>query len=171
MPDEETYRRVRLYLIHQFTSIGAPHIWNGDEMGMWGGDDPDCRKPLWWPEYDFDPEYRNSILDEEKIYDEVSFNADHFAFYKSLTRMRTAHPVLSKGDFRFLVTEGKKLGYMRNNATEEIIVFFNLDTIPHQFEIPGKGSFTGIMGSADTVEGILELEPLTAFVGVRKVSE
>ena len=43
-PDEEVYQREHLYLIHQFTNVGAPHIWNGDEMGMWGGDDPDCRK-------------------------------------------------------------------------------------------------------------------------------
>lgn len=45
-PDEETYNRVKLYLAHQFTSIGSPHIWNGDEFGMWGSDDSDERKPL-----------------------------------------------------------------------------------------------------------------------------
>ena len=55
-PAPGTYRRVRLYLLHQFTSLGAPHIWNGDELGMWGADDPDCRKPLWWPDLRFAPE-------------------------------------------------------------------------------------------------------------------
>ncbi|HVO76156.1 MAG TPA: alpha-amylase family glycosyl hydrolase, partial [Ignavibacteriaceae bacterium] len=55
-PDEDTYKHVQLYLVHLFTTIGSPQIWNGEEMGMWGADDPDCRKPLWWNNLKFDPE-------------------------------------------------------------------------------------------------------------------
>ena len=72
---------VKLYLIHQFTTLGAPQIWNGDELGMTGGDDPDCRKPLWWPGIDFDPEYRNNFQPGKKEYDKVGFNQEHFDFY------------------------------------------------------------------------------------------
>lgn len=45
-PDAEAYERVKLYLAHQFTFIGAPQIWAGDEMEYGVRDDPDCRKPL-----------------------------------------------------------------------------------------------------------------------------
>ena len=55
-PDAETFNTMRLLLAQQFTYIGAPHIWAGDEMGMWGSDDPHTRKPLMWPDYDFEPE-------------------------------------------------------------------------------------------------------------------
>ncbi|MCU0387587.1 MAG: alpha-amylase family glycosyl hydrolase, partial [Chitinophagaceae bacterium] len=65
-PSDETHQRLRLYLVHLFTSIGAPQIWNGDEMGMWGGDDPDCRKPLWWKEMAFDDETATNFQPGEK---------------------------------------------------------------------------------------------------------
>jgi glycosidase len=47
-PGPEVYRRLRLIQIFQFTSVGAPMIWYGDEVGMWGADDPECRKPMLW---------------------------------------------------------------------------------------------------------------------------
>ena len=30
------------------TYVGAPMIYYGDEVGMWGADDPSCRKPMLW---------------------------------------------------------------------------------------------------------------------------
>ena len=35
---------------------GAPMIYYGDEAGMWGANAPCCRKPMLWPELDFEPE-------------------------------------------------------------------------------------------------------------------
>ncbi|HEX2837971.1 MAG TPA: hypothetical protein VHN77_07575, partial [Phycisphaerales bacterium] len=32
----------------QATYTGSPMIYYGDEWGMWGSDDPTCRKPLQW---------------------------------------------------------------------------------------------------------------------------
>ena len=87
-PDEETWKRVRLYLAHQFTLPGSPSIWNGDEMGMWGSDDPDNRKPLWWPGMQFDPETRTNLQPGPKSYDSVGFDSSHFDYIKNLIRLR-----------------------------------------------------------------------------------
>ncbi|HNY07880.1 MAG TPA: alpha-amylase family glycosyl hydrolase, partial [Bacteroidales bacterium] len=92
-PDKETYQRVKLYLIHQFTNIGAPHIWNGEEMGMWGADDPYNRKPLWWKEFTFQPETRTNFQPGKKLYDNVAFDTPLFNFYKKLIRIRKENPV------------------------------------------------------------------------------
>ena len=51
-----TIQEQKLLLIHQFTFIGAPQIWNGEEVGMWGADDPDCRKPLIWDDLVYEDE-------------------------------------------------------------------------------------------------------------------
>ena len=40
----------------QMTLPGAPMIYYGDEAGMWGGDDPDCRKPMVWPDMKYEME-------------------------------------------------------------------------------------------------------------------
>ena len=73
-PDKEAYERLNLYLVHTFTSLGSPHIWNGDEIGMWGADDPNCRKPLMWEEMKFENEYRNNFQAGKKDFDKIKFN-------------------------------------------------------------------------------------------------
>jgi len=159
-PDEETYQRVKLYLMHQFTNIGAPQIWNGDEMGMWGGDDPDCRKPLWWPEFEFDPEYRNNIQPAEKEFEEVGFNSNWFEFYKQVTRIRKENPALSSGEIEFLEAEGKLLSYKRFNDKDEIIVMFNLEKHMHTFKLTSTGIWEDLMtGEIITSDEVL-VQPL-----------
>lgn len=162
-PNEETYQRVKLYLIHQFTSLGAPHIWNGDEMGMWGADDPDCRKPLWWPEFEFDPEYKNNFQDGKKVYDEVGFNSDHFNFYKKLIQIRKDNPVLVDGDFIFLVAKGKTLAYKRQNNADEILVVFNMEDKDIEYDLPNGAVFMNLLDSTKKHDKII-LPSLTAGI-------
>jgi cyclomaltodextrinase / maltogenic alpha-amylase / neopullulanase len=162
-PDEETYQRMKLYLLHQFTNVGAPQIWNGDEIGMWGADDPDCRKPLWWPEYTFEPEYRNNILPGDKTFDEVGFNHELFDFYKDIVKMRKENTVLSHGEIEFIVAEGKKLAYRRFDENNEIIVLFNLEQSPEEFAVSGKNA-VDLMTGDGVPAGNITLNPLTAKV-------
>jgi len=168
-PDDETYQRIKLYLIHQFTTLGAPQIWNGDEMGMWGGDDPDCRKPLWWPEFEFDPEYRNNFQPGEKEFDEVGFNQEHFSFYKNLVQIRKENPVLVDGEFEFLVTEGKRLSYKRKSDNDEIIVIFNLEDEDSEFELPEGEMFVNLLDGLNA-RGQVLLPSLKAGV-FKRISE
>ncbi len=168
-PDDETYQRVKLYLIHQFTTLGAPQIWNGDELGMWGGDDPDCRKPLWWPEFEFDPEYRNNFQPGKKEFDEVGFNKEHFEFYKKIIQIRKENPVLVDGSFEFLVASGKRLSYKRKNDTDEIIVIFNLEDEDSEFELPEGEMFVNLLDGLNT-RGQVLLPSLEAGV-FKRISE
>lgn len=135
-PDAETYKRLRLYLIYAFTTVGAPHIYNGEEQGMWGGDDPDDRKPLLWPELTYDKETRTNFQPGAKTYDEVEFNREHFEFFKKLISLRNAHPALQEGAFKFEETNGKHLSYRRDMQKESILVAFNLGQEPWTLSIP-----------------------------------
>jgi glycosidase len=49
-PSPEVYDLVVLATAWQATYPGSPSIYYGDEYGMHGADDPDCRKPLPWPD-------------------------------------------------------------------------------------------------------------------------
>lgn len=135
-PTAETYKRVQLYLVHLFTSIGSPQIWNGEEMGMWGADDPHCRKPLMWKVFSFEKETRNNYQPGKKNYDTIAFNQQQFNWYKKLIAIRKSNPALSDGKFDFIITEGKKLGYKRYNDTNELIVLFNLENKKETFILP-----------------------------------
>ncbi|MDP1621707.1 MAG: alpha-amylase family glycosyl hydrolase [Bacteroidales bacterium] len=163
-PDEETFQRLRLYLFHEFTSVGAPHIWNGEEMGMWGADDPHCRKPLWWKEFTFEHETRNNFQPGEKLYDPVGFDQQQFDLYKKLIRIRKENPVLIYGDIAFMVAEGKKLVYKRYYVGSEIMVMFNLEPIQHTFNLPENGGYTDLLTNKRIKGTTISLAPLTCAV-------
>ncbi len=144
-PNEETYKRVGLYLIHQFTNIGAPHIWNGDELGMWGSDDPDCRKPIWWKERKMKPETRNNIHPGAKTYNEPAFDEAHFSFIQQLIQIRKKEPALVNGSFEVIYSDGNKLMYKREWNKEKIYVLFNLEADTASFDLPDAESYTNLL--------------------------
>lgn len=162
-PDAETYQRLQLYLVQLFTSIGAPQIWNGEEMGMWGADDPHPRKPLWWKEYTFEPETRNNFQPGPKTYDKVGFNQQQFNWYKKLISIRKNNPVLSSGDISFITAEGKTLAYKRFDAKDEIIVLFNVDSVKQTFNVP-NAAYTDLLTGKKVKGKTLALNALTAAV-------
>jgi glycosidase len=45
------------------TSLGVPCVYYGDEVGMTGGDDPDCRRTMVWDESERDTELRQFFSD------------------------------------------------------------------------------------------------------------
>ncbi len=163
-PKAESYVRLRLYLIHMFTSIGAPQIYNGEEMGMWGADDPNCRKPLMWKGIKFDPETRTNIQPGPKTYDQVSFNQSQFDLYKKLIGIRKNNPVLSTGDITFLAAEGKKLAYKRSDSKDEIIVIFNLETTSQGFALPPKSNWIDLLTNKKITGNSIVLKTISAAV-------
>lgn len=164
-PDAETYQRLRLYLVHLFTTIGAPQIWNGEEMGMWGADDPHCRKPLMWKEFSFDAETRNNYQPGEKQYDPLVFDQQHFDWYKKLIHLRKSNPVLSTGKMEIEMAEGKKFSYVRFNDTERMTVCFNLEQTRQDFKIEGGGNYTDLLtGKKYLGVKTISIEPFSAMI-------
>ena len=163
-PDKVTYQRVKLYLMHQFTIPGAPHIWNGDEMGMWGADDPDCRKPLWWPDMEFEDETRVPVTMKDTAVDPVGFNHDLFEFYKKIIALRKENPVLARGDIEFILAEGGKLAYKRYDGHETIFAVFNLEEEGFELELPGTSRYVDLMSDRTYDTGAVQVKPMTGRI-------
>lgn len=169
-PDEESYQRLKLYLVHAFTNIGSPHIYNGEEMGMWGGDDPEDRKPLWWANFRFSPETRTNFQRGPKVFDPVGFNQQHFDFYKKLASIRNSNPVLSHGRFEFIETKGKILSYKRFDEKEEIVVLFNLEPEKKKLILPSKNKYINLLDRKPVSGGSIELASMSAAILKRQVN-
>ena len=105
-------RRLMLAALFSMTYVGMPHIWYGDEIGMEGGKDPDCRRPFEW-RYEGDP--RKIELRE---------------YYGKITRFRRDNKVLSRGDFNSLVTHGQTYGFARTLGDEIAVALFNVGSAP-----------------------------------------
>jgi glycosidase len=126
-PDELTLKEQKLLLIHQFTFVGSPHIWNGDEVGMWGADDPDCRKPVVWDDLKYEDEKANFDPEKPRPVDKVMPDKELLSIYQSLIKFRKENPVLSEGDLKFLLADDEKmvLAYCRFDEKNEIVAVFN----------------------------------------------
>ena len=72
--------------------------------------------------------------------------------------------MLSTGDFKFLVTEGKKLSYSRSEGNDEIIVMFNLEKDQQKFSLPQNAGWTDLMTNKTITGNSIVLKPLTAVI-------
>lgn len=162
-PDKETYKRLRLYLVHLFTSVGAPQIWNGEEMGMWGPDDPDCRKPLWWPEYKFEQENRNNFLPAPPVYDAVGFNSQQFALYQKLISIRKENKVLVNGAIEFFSAGNHLLAYTRTDGAGQILVLCNNSNEKQFFENTKDMEYRDLL-TGKKFKNKITIQPLGALI-------
>ena len=141
-PNEEERAKQRLAVGIQLTMPGAPHIYYGDEAGMWGGDDPDDRKPMVWPEYDYEYETTHPF-GKERPTDKVEFDQELFNWYKSLIAVRKNNKVLSLGDIEFFVIDNEKevFGYKRILDEEECWIIINNNPISYSLDYMNPEQF------------------------------
>ena len=99
--------KMRLAVIFTMTFVGIPMIYYGDEIGMKGGDDPDCRKTMIW---------------DREVTEPALFN-----LYKRLIRIRKDYQVLVNGSIRFIELSKNKgvLSFIRDNGSEKAMVIIN----------------------------------------------
>ena len=111
-------RRLMLASLFSMTYVGMPHIWYGDEIGMTGGKDPDCRRPFDW-RYEGDP--RRAALRD---------------YYGHITRLRRDTPVLGRGSFTALATQGHGYAFARALDGKLAVVLMNAGASPVTLELP-----------------------------------
>jgi amylopullulanase len=117
---------LKLISIFQMTYIGAPMLFYGDEIGMWGATDPYCRKPMLWEEFMYDNEKNPSYINQGEEYTQKLDN-DLYQWYKKLIKIRRENRVLVYGKFKELVAdnENEVIIYERANEGRSIITAIN----------------------------------------------
>jgi cyclomaltodextrinase / maltogenic alpha-amylase / neopullulanase len=127
--DRDAYR---MAVLLQATLPGAPCIYYGDEIGMEGRNDPDCRRSFPW--------------------DETRQDVDLLAFVRAAFAARNAEPALRRGSLRVAAADRSAVAFERADDGGRLIVAVNagsepvcltLDerlapgTTPTQVELPG----------------------------------
>jgi cyclomaltodextrinase / maltogenic alpha-amylase / neopullulanase len=164
----ETQRRASLYRFWEYTTLGAPHIWNGDELGMWGADDPDCRKPLWWDDIKgFERESPAPGHAGQPVV--VGTDAKLVAQYQLLAQLRKSHPALTIGRLDFLPSgHDKVLLYKRTAGKETIYVALNASRKPFTVKLPESGSYRSLLTSGPVPKKQLLLVPALSSAVLQK---
>ena len=117
-------RRHALAAALQMTFPGCPAVFYGDEIGLSGGNDPDCRLAMEW--------------DEEKQDKEL------LALYRKLIGIRRESPSLLRGDFRTCLCDdiSNVYAFRRTCGEDESLVVLNAGSEPVKTKIAAEGTWT-----------------------------
>ncbi len=155
-PDRETRARQKLILVQQFTWHGAPHIYYGDEVGMWGADDPDCRKPMIWTDVVYATE-RRMPDGTTRHPDPVRVDTDLLDFYKKVIAFRHQYiQTLARGTTELLDVGDASplLAFRRSHGKRQIVVILNRSDVEAQatIRIPTRTTFCDVLADNEMLQ-------------------
>ncbi|WOX07242.1 glycoside hydrolase family 13 protein [Microbulbifer pacificus] len=129
-PNDHERQLQKLFAIFQLTYVGAPMIYYGDEVGMWGANDPDDRKPMVWADIDYADEVYNPDGSKRKP-DSVAVDKDLLAHYRELSKIRGQYDALRVGEYRTILADDDRdvFAFERHYQGQQLwIVLNNHDT-------------------------------------------
>lgn len=133
----------------QILSHGCPMLYYGDEVGMTGGNDPDCRRGMLWKEE----------LRDEKV----------FSYYKKLLALRKNEPCIVNGEQSIVLTDDENGLVIEERCLKEnktlrriVIIYHNGNETVEAPEYAGKynllkeNTFDGKVKAYETVVLLME---------------
>jgi len=112
-------QRVKLSVLFQMTFVGAPCIYYGDEIGIEGGADPDCRRAMPW---------------NEDLWDR-----DLLSYVQRCSALRRRFEALRTGDFKRLYARDGVYAFGRRSGDQTVVVVLNNSRTPFRPAIPVDG--------------------------------
>lgn len=108
--------KAKLAFLYQFAYPGAPAIYYGDEVGLDGGKDPDCRRAFPW--------------------DSNEWQGDLRIWIQSLIALRKTLPALRRGKYERIYADEKSYVFARTLGSEKILIAMNLSNEKQTLRIP-----------------------------------
>lgn len=138
---DEKNERMKLAIAFQFTYIGVPYIYYGDEVGLYGGEEPESRKCMIW--------------------NEQKQNKELFDLYKKLILIRKNNPTLIYGIYKTLYCEKNILIFEREYKDEKIIIAINNNNKQNKVEFSFNEKVKDLLNSQVLyVDGIIHLNSM-----------
>jgi cyclomaltodextrinase len=133
--------RTALTMAAMFTVPGVPLVYYGDEIGLDGGNDPECRRAMPWDQRDWNHRLLTTIT--------------------RLASARTTSPALRRGDLRPLTTRNGLVAFQRSTAEDRVVVVLNPRGPQRQVELAIGGDKWRDLVTDDvhgTTNGLLTLD-------------
>jgi len=110
-------RKAKLAFLFQFAYPGAPAVYYGDEIGLTGGKDPECRAAFPWDEQQWNTELRDWV--------------------KSLIALRKRSSALRRGDYLCLCMDATEacFAFARLDGDEQVLTTMNASSDVRKFTI------------------------------------
>jgi len=136
--------KLKLAYLFQFAFPGAPAIYYGDEVGLEGGRDPECRGAFPW--------------------DPAAWKGDLQLWVRALIAIRKSRASLRRGDFsRIAMKEDKgSFAFTRTLGEEKTLIVINSSAEPQDLQIPVK---TLDWQEGQTLRSLLDHRPFSVVKG------
>jgi neopullulanase len=135
---------VELAVLLLFTFPGSPSIFYGDEVGVPGGHEPDCRRGF--PTGD---RWDQAIL----------------SLYRTLIQLRHRHAPLRTGSYQTLYAQGQTYVFARGLQQAAIVVAINSGPEPVQVQIRPDGVVWPCLGAVPGSPSVFSLRPQDHYYG------
>lgn len=137
-------QKLKLAFQFLFSYPGAPAIYYGDEVGVEGGKDPDCRRAFPW--------------------DPAQWKADLHPWIQSLIAVRKARPSLRRGDYTRLMADPDTgvYAFARTLGGEKTVVVLNSSNQRRDLHIPIQ---TLNLPPGQPMRSLLDNRPFTIIDG------
>jgi glycosidase len=110
--------RSKVTVAFLFTYVGVPMIYYGDEVGMAGENDPDCRRPMVW--------------------DTAAQDQEFLEWHRQLIRIRKAHPALRRGTIHTVHASGDVYAFERQHGVDYVLTILNRGATVQTIRLPDK---------------------------------
>ncbi|GJQ36584.1 MAG: alpha-amylase [Anaerolineaceae bacterium] len=135
---------LKLAWLFLFTMPGAPCIYYGDEVGVDGGHDPDCRKSFPWDQAKWDRELLN--------------------YTKACIALRKGQDALRHGDYKRIHAEDDIMVFCRTLGRETITIAFNASNTAKSFDYKQSDSPQILFGTPGITGQIITVPPRSGIV-------
>jgi len=148
---------VKLTALMKMTHVGAPMIYYGDEIGMEGEDDPDCRRTMIWDQDEWNHDLR-----------------DHFI---QLIQIRHDNPALRRGSFQAKVVDDERKLYAFERRYDDNVVLVALNNNKNTQDVKIKNIDDGIYYDVlhdrefSAINGSINVEAIPAYRGAILVKQ
>jgi glycosidase len=113
---------LKLAIIFLFCMVGAPMIYYGDEIGLPGNKDPDCRRCMdWSPD-----RWNRQVVD----------------CYQHMASLRAGQPALRRGGYESLLAFERLFAFRRFTDQDNVIVLLNAGNAAIELTIETHSSHT-----------------------------
>jgi glycosidase len=167
-PGKEEIHLQKLFVLLQMTYVGAPMVYYGDEVGMWGANDPDDRKPMIWSDIKYEDE--STLADgTARPADRVAINRELKAHYKTLISIRHQYESLRLGDFKQVLANDELELYAfersieRDDKQESVQVYLNNSNEKRTIELPENANVIFPSG-LNVIDGKVNLARKTGMI-------
>ncbi len=128
-------RRAKLAVVAQFTAVGAPMVYYGDEVALTGENDPGCRGCMPW--------------------EREAWDRDLQGLYRKLAGLRREYPALRSGTLEPLWTFNGVYAYRRTAGGDDVLVVLNPRQARTGLHIPLPQGIAAVSQWRDALSGAI----------------